>query len=173
MASNSVKSPNISVIYLWIEANEASYDIATNTSVVSWRGYLKNAKYTYYYTWANDLSVEVLIDGVQQKKSYVTYDFRPSGSPREQAVVSGTSTVAHNADGTKTITATAKLNYISHAGPGRTEVSVTLPLTDIPRGVQVRTGGTWKQGLVYVRTGGVWKQGLVYARTSGAWKQGT
>ena len=173
MASNSIKTPNISVIYLWIEATEVSHNPANNTSVVSYRGYLRNNNYTYYYGHTNDLSIEVQIDGVQQKKSYITYDFRPSDSPREQGVVEGTSTVAHNADGTKTITVKAKLDYKTNAGPGRCEVSVSLPLTDIPRGVRVQSGGVWKMGLVFVRTDGTWKQGLPYARSDGVWRQGT
>jgi Fibronectin type III domain len=41
----------------------------------------------------------------------------------------------------------------------------------LPAGVWVRVGGTWKVTVPYIRSGGTWKMAMPYVRKGGIWKQ--
>lgn len=50
--------------------------------------------------------------------------------------------------------------------------TAAITLTPIPRGPRIKTGGTWKQTVLYVKTGGVWKIAVPYVKTGSTWKIG-
>jgi Fibronectin type III domain/Siphovirus protein of unknown function (DUF859) len=43
--------------------------------------------------------------------------------------------------------------------------------SQLPAGVWIRAGGTWKVSIPYVRSGGIWKMARPYLRKGGIWKQ--
>jgi len=108
---------------LYLVVNESSTNIVANTSVVSWSLYVvgNNA------SWGLDFSstYSVTINGVNYPGTW-NYDFRSNNT----RVLGGTSlTVAHNANGSKTISASATAT--DNAGSlGSASTSGSLVLTD-------------------------------------------
>jgi len=98
-----------------------------------------------------------------------SFDFRAYA---DLVVVSGSVNVAHNADGSKSISA-------SFNGPNPTFTSGfpiasgagTLVLPTIPRGPKVAVGAAWQQSVAYCEVAGVWRNCIVYAEVAGAWRQ--
>jgi hypothetical protein len=111
------------------------------------------------------------VDGVSgiNLKSNGSYDFRDADTLNLLGTFDGY--VAHNDDGTKTVTLSGSFatpsDYITG---GSASGNVTLPA--IPRGFRVKVGGVWKVAVPYVKVGGTWKQAIAYGKVGTAWKQG-
>ena len=110
---------------LRLTVTQTSQDIAANTSLVSWSLVaIKHPSYSSYSFYANPWAVT--INGSSGSGTW-TYDFRSVSSV---TLASGSITVPHNADGTKTISVSASATGSSI---GDASVSGTLTLTTIPR----------------------------------------
>ena len=121
-------------VRLVLEVNETSTSIENNTSTVSWQLWLERAS-----TWAFDLNneslAEVQINGQSILSEYVSFDLRNSDWVR---FGSGTITIPHNDDGTKSISISALLTNVADMGDiGR--FSGTVNLSTIPRASAIRS----------------------------------
>lgn len=113
---------------LKLEVNETSYSVENNTSVVSWALYLTSKNNYSFSNWS--FPVIVNIDG----EVYNSSEYRSMPANSTVTIASGTKTIEHNSDGTKTISCSATVaatgaSYL----PGNMSVSGDLKLTDIPR----------------------------------------
>lgn len=112
---------------LQLDVTQASQDIPNNTSLVSWSLRINKLSGSGRYTFSSDSS-SVTINGTTYYASF-TYDFRSYSS---LLIQSGSTTVAHNADGTKTISVSGTFDDVQ-ANLGAGTASGTLGLTTIPR----------------------------------------
>lgn len=112
-------------------------NVGANTSNVAWRVTVSRtgAYYTYNEEGSSTLTVDV--NGARVNMS----NPRWHTSGEEFTLASGTTTVGHNADGTKTVSASASFNPANglHAA---VSVSGSLPLPTIPRASSVSIGTT-------------------------------
>lgn len=115
--------------------NQSSQSVANNTSTVSWsltiyktsgNGYSSN----YTSTWS------VNIGGQTQSGSITSYSFVGVTS---KALGSGSFTISHNSDGTKSISASGTFNDGNNAAIGSGTASGTLALTTIARASSLGT----------------------------------
>ena len=88
---------------------------------------------------------------------------------------SGTQTIAHDSDGSKTIN--ISFSVTDGAGksytPGNASKSGTMTLTTIPlHSIRINVNGTWKAGTPYINVNGTWKKGTAYINVNGTWKKG-
>ena len=128
-------------VRLVLEVNETSTSIENNTSTVSWQLWLERAS-----TWAFDLNneslAEVQINGQSILSEYVSFDLRNSDWVR---FGSGTITIPHNDDGTKSISISALLTNVADMGDiGR--FSGTVNLSTIPRASAIRSVSSTELG---------------------------
>lgn len=112
-------------------------NVGANTSNVAWRVTVSRtgAYYTYNEEGSSTLSVDVNGSRVN------TSNPRWHTSGEEFTLASGTTTVGHNADGTKTVSASASFNP-ANGLHGAVSVSGSLPLPTIPRASSVSIGTT-------------------------------
>jgi hypothetical protein len=113
---------------LHLQAYEASYDTPSNTSVVQANVWLERTAGTGRYSSYTNNSWSDNIDG-QGASGSGTYDLRGGGS---QLLLSNSFTIAHNSDGTRSISVSAAFSD-PHANIGSGTASGTLVLTTIPR----------------------------------------
>ena len=83
--------------------NETSIDVSTNTSVVSYSLQATKSSGSGYYTSNKTNTIKVTLDGTEVVNKKVAYDFTGS-TPKTITLASGTKTITHDIDGTKTIT---------------------------------------------------------------------
>ena len=93
-------------------------------------------------------------------------------------VVSYEGYIDHNSSGVGSFTVNARFekgnnthcpDTNNHYSSAKTVNLPTIPLNDL---VNVRVGGTWKQGKAFVKVGGAWKEGKkVYVKVNGEWKE--
>lgn len=128
-ASASVQSNTKDGRYLKLVVEETGYDISTNQSTVKWTFSSNGGKSTYYtiYNYGVYVNGSQVYDGTSgdKTKNWSTYKF-----PAKKGSVDGTLTIAHDSDGTKTI------SFSLH---GKVQVSGTethngsLTLTPLPQ----------------------------------------
>ena len=120
-------------LYLNLYVDQASQNITANTSTVNWR--VTVSRTGSYYTFNNqgDSVLSLSLDGRSVHSSNPTWHT----SGEEYTLASGSSTINHNSDGTKTlpVSCTFKPNNGLH---GTITVSGSLGLTTIPRSSSVR-----------------------------------
>ena len=120
-------------LYLNLYIDQASQNITANTSTVNWR--VTVSRTGSYYTFNNqgDSVLSLSLDGRSVHSSNPTWHT----SGEEYTLASGSSTINHNSDGTKTlpVSCTFKPNNGLH---GTITVSGSLGLTTIPRSSSVR-----------------------------------
>lgn len=119
---------NSSNPYATLTVTESSYNVANNTSVVSW-----NLKLYRPYNISSSASkaYKVVINGSTVKSGTTTI-----GGSGTKTIASGTKTISHNADGSKTISFSFSLTFdITWSGTkiGTGSKSGSLKLTTIPR----------------------------------------
>jgi hypothetical protein len=117
-----------------LEVNETSANIENNTSTISWQLWIERGS-----TWAYDLNdeslAEVKINGQSTLSKYVSFDLRNS---QWVTFGSGTMTVPHNEDGSKSITISARLTNVSNLGD-IDWFSGTVNLSSIPRASAIQS----------------------------------
>lgn len=116
-------------LLLWIE--EKSYSVENNTSVVEWWvGIRSNTAYHSHYGITETYTVVINGSTVHNANHAPTVN-----AGQTVWVASGTTTVSHNADGSKTISASASFSSSDtfQYTPRRGSCSGSLTLTTIPR----------------------------------------
>lgn len=114
---------------LRLEFNQGSQNINNNTSVVNWALYAELVSGGGSYSFDVKGSWSVNIDGQVINGGGWNYDFR---STNPKLLGSGSVTITHNADGTRSITGSASADSQGTLGSASTN-SPTLTLNTIPR----------------------------------------
>lgn len=91
-----------SVILTVTEKTVTSADIADNSTRVDYKLEAKKSSGGGYYTANTNNPIKVTLDGTVVVNTTKSYDFRPSGA-KTITLASGTRTIKHNPDGSKTI----------------------------------------------------------------------
>lgn len=167
----------------YLKVEETSVDIANNTSTVTWTASASEYSVSQYWTGArrNCAGIIVItINGTVVVNEY--YPLCPASYVGHNFGVwskSGTLTIPHNTDGTKSIAVNLNMNqgyddYSSYGawwhGDGNEGQNSTLTLTPISKNY-IKIGSAWKNGKLYVKVSGAWKQvKKVYCKISGTWK---
>ena len=119
-------------LYLNVYVDQGSQSITANTSTVNWRVTVSRTGAYYTHNHQEDSTLSLNLDGRNVHYSYPTWET----SGEEYTLASGSSTISHNADGSKTlpISCTFSPNNGLH---GTITVSASLSLTTIPRSSSV------------------------------------
>nr|DAX65764.1 MAG TPA: protein of unknown function DUF859 [Caudoviricetes sp.] len=119
-------------LYLNVYIDEVSTDISANTSTINWQ--LTVSRYTYYHTFnkQGDSTLSLTLDGQNVHSSNPVWEVWDG----EVTLASGSSTISHNADGTKTLPVSCTFNP-NNGLHGTITVSASLSLTTIPRSSSV------------------------------------
>lgn len=120
---------------LRLDVSESSYSTTGNTSLVSWALYIVNGNYRFA---SAPFSYTVVIDG-STRASYSGYDVNTTdvGYHEAHLLASGSYTVGHNGDGSKTISCSASCSGGGGYGPGDGSCGGNLTLTTIPRAATI------------------------------------
>lgn len=120
---------------LTLECSEQSHSVANNTSVVAYKLTMATAanSFTGYSDYRTTISVS--INGSSVYSYNAARDFNPSAASfYSEVLTSGTVTVSHNNDGSKTCACAASVSVASGTySPGSASISQNLTLTTIPR----------------------------------------
>lgn len=129
MATGSDAMSNGFVAYLSI--TESSTNSATNTSVVSYSLWINPpGNYTSYNLNSGDQSYSITINGSVVASGGFTYDFRSPNENVNKTIKTGTVTITHNTNGSKTVAASATVNTISSTVGDASIASFDTVLTD-------------------------------------------
>ena len=120
-------------VKLVLDVVEESYDILSNTSLLRWTLKLMNAS-AWAFNYSADAKAEVEIDGEQVHSGYHAFDTRNGAV----LLASGTKTVTHDNNGSKTIVVWARMLDISTLGDIGWKKG-ELKLTDIPRSSRIKS----------------------------------
>lgn len=135
------KTTNNGYVRLVLEVNETATSIESNTSTVSWQLWLERAS-SWAYDLYNESLAEVEINGQSILSKYVSFDLRSSDWVR---FGSGTITIPHNDDGTKSISISTRLTNVADMGDiGR--IHGTVNLSTIPRASAIRSVSSTELG---------------------------
>ena len=135
------KTTNNGYVRLVLELNETSTSIENNTSTVSWQLWLERAS-SWAYDLYNESLAEVEINGQSILSKYVSFDLRNSSWV---IFGSGTLTIPHNDDGTKSISISARLTNVADMGD-ISRFSGTVNLSTIPRASTIRSVSSTELG---------------------------
>lgn len=119
-------------LYLNVYVEQGSQSIAANTSTVNWRMTVSRTGAYYTHNKQGDSTLSLNLDGRNVHYSYPTWET----SGEEYTLASGSSTISHNADGTKTLPISCTFNP-NNGLHGTITVSASLSLTTIPRSSSV------------------------------------
>ena len=119
-------------LYLNVYVDQGSQSITANTSTVNWRMTVSRTGAYYTYNHQGDSMLSLNLDGSNVHYSYPTWET----SGEEYTLASGSSTISHNADGTKTLPVSCTFNP-NNGLHGTITVSASLSLTTIPRSSSV------------------------------------
>ena len=119
-------------LYLNLYVNQGSQSITDNTSTVNWRMTVSRTGAYYTHNHQGDSTLSLNLDGSNVHYSYPTWET----SGEEYTLASGSSTISHNADGTKTLPISCTFNP-NNGLHGTITVSGNLGLTAIPRSSSV------------------------------------
>ena len=122
-------------LYLNVYVDQASQNITANTSTVNWRVTVSRTGAYYTHNHQGDSTLSLNLDGRNVHYSYPTWET----SGEEHTLASGSSTINHNSDGTKTLPISCTFNP-NNGLHGTITVSGSLGLTTIPRSSSVRVG---------------------------------
>lgn len=153
---------------LRLTVTEGTPNVAANTSPITWSLVIIKGSGTGKFT-SYTVSWNVNIGGITDSGTLAGYNF---ASYSTLTLGSGTGTITHNPDGTKTISVSGTFDESDPAPElGDATSSGSLALTNIPRGPKAEHNGAWAQSTLQVEHNGAWVQGLVYAEFNGAWVQ--
>ncbi|MCY7111014.1 DUF859 domain-containing protein [Streptococcus oralis] len=119
-------------LYLDLYVDQGSQSITANTSTVNWRMTVSRTGAYYTHNHQGDSTLSLNLDGQNVHYSYPTWET----SGEEYTLASGSSTISHNADGTKTLPISCTFNP-NNGLHGTITVSASLSLTTIPRSSSV------------------------------------
>ena len=119
-------------LYLNVYVEQGSQSITDNTSTVNWRMTVSRTGAYYTRNQQGDSTLSLNLDGRNVHYSYPTWET----SGEEYTLTSGSSTISHNADGTKTLPISCTFNP-NNGLHGTITVSASLSLTTIPRSSSV------------------------------------
>lgn len=119
-------------LYLNVYVEQGSQSITANTSTVNWRMTVSRTGAYYTHNHQGDSTLSLNLDGRNVHYSYPTWET----SGEEYTLASGSSTISHNADGTKTLPFSCTFNP-NNGLHGTITVSASLSLTTIPRSSSV------------------------------------
>lgn len=119
-------------LYLNVYVEQGSQSITANTSTVNWRMTVSRTGAYYTHNHQGDSTLSLNLDGRNVHYSYQTWET----SGEEYTLASGSSTISHNADGTKTLPISCTFNP-NNGLHGTITVSASLSLTTIPRSSSV------------------------------------
>ena len=137
------KTTNNGYVRLVLEVNETSTSIENNTSTVSWQLWLERGS-SWAYDLYNESLAEVEINGQSILSKYVSFDLRNSDWIR---FGSGTLTIPHNDDGTKSISISARLTNVADMG-NIGWINGTVNLSNIPRASAIRSVSATELGKI-------------------------
>lgn len=119
-------------LYLNVYVDQGSQSITANTSTVNWRMTVSRTGAYYTHNHQGDSTLSLNLDGRNVHYSYPTWET----SGEEYTLASGSSTISHNADGSKTLPISCTFNP-NNGLHGTITVSASLSLTTIPRSSSV------------------------------------
>ena len=119
-------------LYLNVYVDQGSQSITANTSTVNWRVTVSRTGAYYTHNHQGDSTLSLNLDGSNMHYSYPTWET----SGEEYTLASGSSTISHNADGTKKLPISCTFNP-NNGLHGTITVSASLSLTTIPRSSSV------------------------------------
>ena len=119
-------------LHLNVYVEQGSQSITANTSTVNWRMTVSRTGAYYTHNHQGDSTLSLNLDGQNVHYSYPTWET----SGEEYTLASGSSTISHNADGTKTLPISCTFNP-NNGLHGTITVSASLSLTTIPRSSSV------------------------------------
>lgn len=119
-------------LYLNLYVDQGFQSITDNTSTVNWRMTVSRTGAYYTHNHQGDSTLSLNLDGQNVHYSYPTWET----SGEEYTLASGSSTISHNADGTKTLPISCTFNP-NNGLHGTITVSASLSLTTIPRSSSV------------------------------------
>ena len=119
-------------LYLNVYVDQGSQSITANASTVNWRMTVSRTGAYYTHNHQGDSTLSLNLDGRNVHYSYPTWET----SGEEYTLASGSSTISHNADGTKTLPISCTFNP-NNGLHGTITVSASLNLTTIPRSSSV------------------------------------
>ena len=99
--ANGTETTGASSYTLRLVVNEDSYSVANNTSSISWALYLISTGYNFA-TWSFPITATINGDEV-----YNSNEYRTLGKNSQITIGSGTKTIDHNSDGSKSISCSA------------------------------------------------------------------
>lgn len=130
------KKLNIDTRYsITLEVEETSTSIEDNSSVVSYTLTATKSGGTGYYTSNKTNPVKVTINGSEVVNKKVVYDFTGS-TPKTITLASGTESISHEADGTKTIQCSGYFKDAENS-LGKATASGSLKLTDLHKAPEI------------------------------------
>ena len=119
-------------LYLNVYVDQGYQSITANTSTINWRMTVSRTGAYYTHNHQGDSTLSLNLDGRNVHYSYPTWET----SGEEYTLASGSSTISHNADGTKTLPISCTFNP-NNGLHGTITVSASLSLTTIPRSSSV------------------------------------
>lgn len=119
-------------LYLNVYIDQGAQNIAANTTTVWWRMTVSRSGGYYTYNHQGDSTLYLSLDGRSVHSSNPTWNT----SGEEYTLASGSSTISHNADGSKTLPISCTFNP-NNGIHGTITVSANFSLTTIPRSSSV------------------------------------
>ena len=120
-------------LYLNVYIEQGAQNIANNTTTVNWRVTVSRPVYFHTYNLQGDSTLSLTLDGSNVHSSNLTWEVWDG----EATLASGSSTISHNADGTKTFALSCTFNPNNGLHKTMT-VRANVSLTTIPRSSSVR-----------------------------------
>lgn len=120
---------------LTLTVTEQSTDIGANTSTVAYSLVMATAPYSYTGYSDYRTTISCTINGSSVFSYNASRNFNASAAASySETLCSGTTTVTHNSDGTKTCAVAASVSVASgEYSPGSASISQSITLTTIPR----------------------------------------
>jgi len=152
----------------YAEWSESNINVANNTSDVTVNVYIQ--KISSYNSEGSNNSNTLYIDGTPYTTSGLYIDMNPETTPR--LVASGTKTITHNADGSKSISisCSGSLPYGNGYGPQSGSLSATVSLTTIPREAYITNSVSFTIGnnipLTIVNSGNLYVKSELYVNNT-------
>ena len=120
-------------LYLNVYIEQGAQNIANNSTTVNWRVTVSRPVYFHTYNLQGDSTLSLTLDGRNVHSSNPTWEVWDG----EATLASGSSTISHNADGTKTFALSCTFNPNNGLHKTMT-VRANVSLTTIPRSSSVR-----------------------------------